>query len=107
LNKSLIGFVASACLPLVSIAQPPVGDPASPVPAVVYRSAFAGMPRGVETEALPWKEANAAVGQFTRGHMDILKWEAAQQKSDPGRAATPAPLSMPMPHGAGMVQEKP
>lgn len=26
-----------------------------------------------------WKAANAAVGQFPRGHADIVRWEAAQR----------------------------
>jgi hypothetical protein len=53
-------------------------DPASPVPAVLYASAFAGLPTGVELAADDWKKANAAVGQFPRGHADVLKWEQAQ-----------------------------
>lgn len=26
-----------------------------------------------------WKAANAAVGEFPRGHADIVRWEAARQ----------------------------
>lgn len=60
-------------------------DPASPVPAALYSSAFAGLPTGVEFAADDWKKANAAVGQFPRGHADLLKWEQAQG----ARPATP------------------
>jgi len=54
-------------------------DPASPVPAAQYSSAFAGLPKGVELAADDWNKANAAVGQFPRGHADLLKWEQAQE----------------------------
>jgi hypothetical protein len=41
----------------------------------------------VETELVDWKKANADVGQFRRGHVDILRWEAEQAR----RAGKPAP----------------
>ncbi|WP_212645974.1 hypothetical protein [Delftia sp. PE138] len=47
----------------------------------------------VETELTDWRQANAAVGEFPNGHVDILRWEAAQA----GRS-TPAPS----PHGSHM-----
>lgn len=53
-------------------------DPASPVPAVPYSSAFAGPATGIELAADDWKKANAAAGQFPRGHADLLKWEQAR-----------------------------
>ena len=56
-------------------------NPAAPVPAVLYRSVFADTPTGVETEQADWKKANAEVGQFTRGHIDVLKWEAAHAEA--------------------------
>lgn len=40
----------------------------------------------VETELTDWRQANAAVAEFPNGHMDILRWEAAQ-----GGRSTPAP----------------
>ena len=55
-----------------------VVNPTASVPAVLYRSVFADTPKGVETEELDWKKANADVGQFKRGHVDILQWEAKQ-----------------------------
>ena len=55
-----------------------VADASAFVPSVLYRSVFADTPKGVETETLDWKKANADVGQFKRGHVDILKWEASQ-----------------------------
>ena len=59
-------------------------NPASPVPAALYSSAFTGLPTGVEPTSDGWKKSNAAVGQFPRGHADLLKWEQAQ---DARRAA--------------------
>ncbi|WP_294770525.1 hypothetical protein [uncultured Rhodoferax sp.] len=58
----------------------------SPVPAALYRSVFADLPQGVEDTVLDWKAANAAVGQFPRGHADLLKWEQEQAR----KAAPPA-----------------
>lgn len=48
-----------------------------------------------------WRAANAAVGQFPRGHADIVGWEAAQAKGGSGAngAAPPATSAMPMQHG--------
>jgi hypothetical protein len=60
-----------------------VTDPAASVPPVVYQSVFADTPTGVEMESADWKKANADVGQFKRGHVDILKWEEAQQNKPP------------------------
>ena len=59
----------------VARADQAVIDPAAPVPAVLYRSVFVDTPAGVETEESDWKRANAEVGQFKRGHVDILQWE--------------------------------
>lgn len=40
------------------------------------------------TEPDDWKAANALVGQYPRGHRDIVRWEKAQ-------AAVPAPAKSP------------
>ena len=34
---------------------------------------------GVVEGPADWKAANAAVGEFPRGHADIVRWEAARQ----------------------------
>lgn len=54
-------------------------DPAAPVPAVQYRSVFGDAPTGVETTEADWRKANDDVGQFRRGHIDILKWESQHE----------------------------
>lgn len=101
MKKSLIWCGIWASVPLVAMAQSQATDPASQVPAVSYRSVFTDTPKAVETDTLEWKAANSEVGQFARGHIDILKWEAAQAKSE---ASKPV---MPMSHGVGMGSKKP
>jgi hypothetical protein len=66
-------------------------QPNTPVPAVAYRSVFADLPQGVEDTVVDWKAANAAVGQFKRGHADLLKWERdqARQPKPAGAGAQP------------------
>lgn len=61
------------------------------VPAVAYRSVFVDLPKGVEDTVLDWKAANAAVGQFKRGHADLLKWEKEQAR----KPTRPAPGERP------------
>ena len=60
-------------------------SPDTPVPPALYRSAFANLPARVEQTSVDWKASNAIVGQFPRGHADLLKWERAQEKA-PGKA---------------------
>ncbi len=50
----------------------------SVVPPAVYRSTLADLPRGVEEIRLDWRRSNDAVGQFKRGHIDLLKLEEQQ-----------------------------
>jgi|JI6StandDraft_1071083.scaffolds.fasta_scaffold126832_2 hypothetical protein len=85
-------------LPLGALAQAaPVGvdaaDPAVFAPPAAYRSVFADTPKGVESATVPWRKANDDVGQFERGHMDVVKWEA----KNPGLSAPPvdAPAAVP------------
>ena len=81
-------------------------DPAVPVPPVVYRPVFDGTPTGIETRTGDWKRANATVGDFRRGHIDLLKWEEAQPASANAPGVTtsinPSPgtpsTALPAPH---------
>ncbi|MCZ8257366.1 MAG: hypothetical protein O9353_14055 [Bacteroidia bacterium] len=63
-------------------------NPATPVPAALYRSAFAGLPAGVEQANIDWKKSNADAGQFKRGHADLLKWEQSQAAQPAAPAAS-------------------
>ena len=72
-------------------------DGAAPTAPLVYQ----GMapPRPVpQLGAQDWRAANAAVGQFPRGHADLVGWEAAQAKAGNG-AIGAAPPAAPMQHG--------
>jgi len=67
-------------------------DPAAPVPALLYRSTLAYSPRGVVQDSDDWRAANARVGQFVRGHIDILKAEQSQDADQPAiHPSAPAP----------------
>ena len=70
--------------------------PDASVPTVTYRSVFRETFLGVETDKVDWRKANDDVGRFTRGHVDILKREEAQDKAV-GQQALP-PQSGPAPH---------
>jgi hypothetical protein len=67
-----------------------VVDPAHPTPPLVYRSAFEVSP--LQTDATPgdWIALNARVGQFKRGHIDIVRQED-QAPAGPPRGAAPTP----------------
>lgn len=73
--------------------QPPLPDAtqAAPPPASERRAALA-----------IWQQANARVAEFPRGHMDILRWEAAQAGSAP--AATTLGASDVLPLSAVLTQ---
>jgi hypothetical protein len=56
------------------------------VPLANYQSVLRGLPQGVESQSTDWRSANDAVGQFKRGHIDLLKLEnapPAQPRSQP------------------------
>ena len=57
--------------------------PGTPVPKAQYQSTFDGLPTGVEQSVVDWRDANANVGQFKRGHADLLKWEEEQVRQKP------------------------
>jgi hypothetical protein len=61
----------------------PEVDPQQIVPSAHYRNVFTDTPSGVEQGKTDWKLANDKVGEFRRGHIDILKKEEADAaKSD-------------------------
>lgn len=97
--KRVFLLFGALALPMLAGAQASVTDAAAPVPAVLYRSVFADTPTGVEMESIDWKAANAEVGQFKNGHVDILKWEAAQPQAK-GSRSMPMPMHHPAPPAA-------
>lgn len=64
----MLGLVAGPMLAMAQTPPDPATAPASPAQA--------------------WRQANDGVGQFPRGHADLLKWEQGQA---PVAASTPAP----------------
>jgi hypothetical protein len=56
-----------------------------PLVALLLMGAAAAQGNAVDQQA-DWRSANDAVGQFKRGHIDILKWEA-ENTADPVAAA--------------------
>ncbi len=91
---ALAASLGPAFVPLHSLAAgpaPAVEDPGAAVPALRYHSVFEGRAGGVEQGTLAWRDAHAAVGQFPRGHADLVKWEARQAASatPPGPEKTP------------------
>ena len=68
-----------------------VSQPSTPVPALQYTSSLAQLSKGVEQSETDWKTANANVGQFQRGHIDLLQWEKdqARKTAAPNAGAKP------------------
>lgn len=72
-------------------------DPASPstplalpLPAPLQTQAPA-QPDDIERARALWRQANARVAEFPRGHADLLRWEAAQSPSAPAASPTTGP----------------
>jgi len=96
LRRTALAALLAACIPYGVLAQPLAADPAAPVPAAPYRSAFGSpmqLPPSTEVNLADWMQANADVGRNLRGHLDILKWEAAN--AAPRDPAEPQPQSQP------------
>lgn len=92
------GLAWAGLTPWLALAgPPPIADPAAAVPPARYRSVFADTPTGVEPGATDWVKANADVGEFRNGFVDILRWEQAQ-KVQPAALPTPAPTAAPPAH---------
>lgn len=78
-------------------------DPASPstqsalpLPAPLQTQAPTP-PDDIEQARAVWRQANARVAEFPRGHADLLRWEAAQQPPPPSATsaqAAAAPLGL-------------
>ena len=99
MKPALLVALLAAHLPLLAAAEAVnAADPAAPVPRPAYRSVFQDTPTGIEQQAADWKKANAEVGQFTRGHIDLLKWEERHGSQPPAAGQPPAtPAAAPRP----------
>ena len=88
--------------PLASPAAAHVLDADAPTRPLVHQSLENS--GSIVTTPGDWRKANAAVGEFPRGHSVIVKWEAAAQpgKSDnAGKAAQPDEQGHHMHHSHG------
>ena len=99
LARVLTCVLAGASLPALAQAQASVVDPDAVVAPVLYQSVFANGPKGVEMATTDWKKANAEVGQFKRGHVDILKWEASREAQPATPSEPPSPKTPAAPSG--------
>ena len=99
MNKSILAALLAAATCVPALAADPA-DPAAAVPQPEYRSVFEGQPAGVEEGSVDWKKANAAVAEFPRGHIDLLKWEERHlaPASTQGQPPAPAPAAAPRGH---------
>ena len=94
---ALVAPLAAHATPQTPNTPPTVTDPAAFVPPARYRSVFADTHTGVEQDSVDWKKANADVGEFRNGFVDILKWESAQEAlKNPGAAPAKAPAASPV-----------
>ena len=104
--RSRLKFLFSAAVlaailaPTAAPAESPgAADPHAPVPRMTYRSVLQDTTTVLAPDTLDWKKANAEVGLFPRGHVDLLKWEERQVQMPapapvpamPPKAATPPP----------------
>jgi hypothetical protein len=107
--------LACALLWQTSAAQTPLvattanaSNPAAQVPAVQYRSVFQETSLGVEKDSTDWRKANDEVGKFTRGHIDILKWEEQEAaKAMKGSMDKPMDKAMEKPVAEPDTMKKP
>ena len=65
-------------------------NPAAPAAPMPYRSMADQAPVVPDGAVVDWRAAHAAVGEFPRGHADIVAWEAAQSAAmTPSRTPLP------------------
>ncbi len=92
--KHLLALLAlSAPLPdaAQTVQQQAAANPQTSVAPVRYQAMAPVGASALPVEPGDWKAANATVGQYPRGHRDILKWEKAQ----PPTPATATPQQEP------------
>ncbi len=86
----LAGLLAVGLLPVAAQSAPPY-DSAAPVPTPQYvpLPLLGTTPQLGETD---WRQANETVGQFTRGHIDVLRWESENPVNGQLEATPDGPL---------------
>lgn len=101
-SRRLVGL--ALCSPLLALAQATAAsDAAQPdaATAPLVHQSLSLQPALADATPSPetWRNGNAAVGAFPRGHADIVAWEAQQQsaRTPPGALPTSTPPQAP-PH---------
>ena len=104
LPRALLWLALSLSVPpaLAQIDALQAADPSAPAaaPALALpapqRLAPAELPGDIQRAREIWREANERVAEFPRGHIDLLRWEAANMPRPAGATATPAaaPLTL-------------
>lgn len=107
---SALGFIPGIPITLAQAQSAPAAatgaamadaaDPQAKVPVLPYHSVFEGVTKGLIGDTTDWRESNDQVGQFKRGHVDVLKWEEQNVK---GKAGASAPRH----DGQGQTVQKP
>ena len=86
----MLALSCTAVLSFHAAATPSVAD-AGATPAPLLHRAPPGTAAGVETGQTDWRAAHRAVGEFPRGHADIVAWERRQMAAQqPPGVALPA-----------------
>ncbi|HRP96236.1 MAG TPA: TolC family protein [Rhodocyclaceae bacterium] len=82
-------LLIAGLIPALSAGAAPPYDPDAPVPTPLY----AAPPSAASVEAAmgdeDWRAAHEAVSEFRRGHVDILRWEAAHTAAAAAHATAP------------------
>ena len=85
---ALPGALAADLAPAPAPRPADPSSPMTPVPPIRYSSVFTDPVSLQAPGGTDWVGANAEVARFPRGHIDILKWEAANPGAEPASAAT-------------------
>lgn len=91
LTRSML--LIAGLVPALASATPP-HDPDAPVPPLPYVT-DADTTTTATLGERDWRRANEEVGEFPRGHLDILRWEAANPAPVPVLPITEGPLLSP------------
>ncbi len=90
------GLAVTSWLSAQTVAPAPA-DPNAPTSALQHRPLASG--GSIVNAPSDWRQANAAVGAFARGHADVVAWEKSQATPGAAQAAPAGSTALPG-HGA-------
>jgi outer membrane protein TolC len=85
-------LLASGLLPMLAAGSQPY-DPAVTVPNPTFVPLRPSLTEGVGMGEDDWRSANDTVGAFTRGHIDVIRWEAENRPAAAEAPPDGEPLS--------------